>query len=151
MKTYLPAFLRPEHYPKLLKEGESVPTVAGATLLATYNFAPGTERYQTVEKFIHKLFDSIDKFRNGPRHPKWKEVNLAAEVPGWKRFKPAQDWINSTSRAAIDPAEGLQAAFDRFLQQRLKPGGKPLTNGQKQALLEEFMKWWKVQNARGPQ
>lgn len=151
MKTYLPAILKREHYPKILAEDESVPTVAGATLLATYNFAPGTERYQTVEKFVNKLFDNIGKFRDGPRHPKWKEVNLAADVPGWKRFKPAQEWINARVAAkGADPTDDLKAAFDRFLELRAKQG-QPLTAAQKQTLLNEFTKWWKEKNTRRAQ
>lgn len=147
MKIYLPAFLKHEDYPNVLAEGETVPTVAGATLLATYNFAPSTERYRTVEKFVNKLFDNIDKFREGPRHPKWKEVNIAADVPGWKRFKPAQDWITAHMEASGKAAaQDLKTAFDHFIEQRTKEGSKPLTVAQKEVLLDEFAKWWKENN-----
>ncbi len=153
MKSYLPAILKHEHYPNVLAEGETVPTVAGATLLATYNFAPQTERYQTVSKFVNKLFDNIDKFRDGPRHPKWKEVNLAADVPGWKRFRPAQEWINAHIAAketakGPEAGEDLKTAFAQFLEQRTKEGSRPLSVAQKEALLDEFTKWWKDNNPR---
>lgn len=151
MKTYLPAILKHDHYPKVLTEDEAVPTVAGATLLATYNFLPGTERYLTIERFVTKLFNNIDKFRDGPRHPKWKEVNIAAEVPGWKRFKGAQDWIDanvaSRNTRNPDPGDDLRSAFDRFLEQRIAQGQR-LSVAQKQTLLDEFTKWWNDTNAR---
>jgi TRAP-type uncharacterized transport system substrate-binding protein len=151
MTMYLPAFLKHEHYPNVLAEGELVPTVANATILATFNFPRQTERYQTIATFVRKLFDNIDKFRDGPRHPKWKEVNLAAEVPGWTRFAAAQEWINENAGkpTAAEPQEKLTLAFERYMQQRLQSSGAPaLTNEQKQALLAEFTKWWQEQNSR---
>ncbi len=156
MKMYLPAFLKHEYYPDTIAEGELIPTVANATILATYNFPENTERYNSIAKFVVKLFDNIDKFRDGPRHPKWKEVNLAAEVPGWTRFKPAQEWIDAHSHPASaantsarlgsrQPAEELKVAFERYLQERLATSGQQqLTAAQKQALLEEFAKWWQT-------
>ena len=148
MKSYLPAFLKPEHYPTIIKEGDFVPTIANATILVTYNFPPQTERYNTVANFVTKLFDNIDKFRDGPRHPKWKEVNVAAEVPGWTRFGPAQEWIDANVKANTSKVDDVKTAFERYLQERLRSSGAPaLTEPQKQALLEEFTKWWKQQNA----
>jgi TRAP-type uncharacterized transport system substrate-binding protein len=147
MKAYLPAFLKTEHYPSVIKEGEFTPTIANATILVTYNFPAQTERYQTVAKFVSKLFDNIDKFRDGPRHPKWKEVNIAAEVPGWTRFAPAQEWINANAKSGTSKVDDVKVAFERYLQERLRSSGAPaLTEPQKQALLEEFTKWWKQQN-----
>ena len=148
MTMYLPALLRHEHYPNVLDEGELVPTVANATLLATYNFPEQTERYQTIAKFVRKLFDNIDKFSDGPRHPKWKEVNLAADIPGWTRFAAAQQWIDehTSSGKSSQNEDKLKLAFERYLQERLKQADAPsLTAQQKQALLDEFTKWWKVQ------
>ncbi len=150
MTMYLPAFLKHEHYPNVIAEREFVPTVANATILATYNFPERTERYQTVAKFTRKLFDNIDKFREGPRHPKWKEVNIAAEVPGWTRFAAAQEWIDENAqKTSSGPQADVAVAFERYLQQRLQKTGAPaLTEEQKQALLAEFTKWWRDQNVR---
>ena len=37
------------------------------------------------------LFDRFSKLQTEPGyHPKWKEINLAAVVPGWKRFPAMQ-------------------------------------------------------------
>jgi TRAP-type uncharacterized transport system substrate-binding protein len=154
MKSYLPAFLKHEQYPNVLKEGETVATVANATILATFNFPEQTERYQSIAKFVRKLFDNIDKFRDGPRHPKWKEVNVAANVPGWTRFKAAQEWIDGYAKQAEEaapqqqPVEELTVAFESYLQERLKnSGGQQLSPDQKRALLDEFAKWWDSQQS----
>jgi hypothetical protein len=34
---------------------------------------------------------AFGEFLDPPRHPKWQEVNLAAQLPGWTRFRPAQE------------------------------------------------------------
>jgi len=153
MKSYLPAFIKHEHYPNVLQEGEAVPTVANATILATFNFSEQTERYQSIAKFVRKLFDNIDKFRDGPRHPKWKEVNLAANVPGWTRFKAAQEWIDgyvqqTETATPQQPAQELTVAFESYLQERLKSaGGQQLSPSERRALLDEFSKWLDSQPA----
>jgi hypothetical protein len=69
-----------------------------------------------------------------PRHPKWQEVNLAADVPGWKRFGPARTWLEthigeetkqvsefktflqSTGQATALSAEDQEELFKRFLK-----------------------------------
>ncbi len=154
LKDYLPARLRHEYYPKILAEGESVETIANATILATFNFPEKTERYQTIARFVNKLFDNIGKFRDPARHPKWEEVNIGAEVPGWTRFKAAQEWIDAHAHeqtASITPtADDVKSAFEQYLSERLGSAGqKSLTPEQKQALLEDFAKWWRTNNKGG--
>jgi hypothetical protein len=43
-----------------------------------------------VERFIQCLFNRWDTFQHPPYHPKWRDVNLAATVPGWSRFSVAE-------------------------------------------------------------
>ena len=153
MTMYLPAFLKQEHYPNVLAQGQTVPTVANATLLATYNFPESSPRYQKIAKFVVKLFDNIDKFSEGPRHPKWKEVNIPAEVPGWTRFKAAQEWIDRqrvAQRQPVQVSQELEVAFerfvDRFLQERERvSGSRELTEAQRRTLFAEFLKWYQTQ------
>lgn len=153
MTMYLPAFLKQEHYPNVLAQGQTVPTVANATLLATYNFPESSPRYKKIAKFVVKLFDNIDKFSEGPRHPKWKEVNIPAEVPGWTRFKAAQEWIDRqrvAQRQPVQVSQELEVAFerfvDRFLQERERvSGSRELTEAQRRTLFAEFLKWYQTQ------
>src|SRR5271157_4097099 len=42
---------------------------------------------------VESAFGKMDQFSDQARHPKWKEVNVATEMPGWTRFKPAAQWI----------------------------------------------------------
>jgi TRAP transporter TAXI family solute receptor len=148
MGSYLPAQLKHEHYPKIIAQGESISTVASAILLAVYNWPENSERYLKLDAFVRKFFDNIDKFREDSRHPKWKEINLAAEVPGWIRFKPAQLWLDQRrSSAAAEPPE-MRAAFEKFLEEytaRSNTGGT-LTTAQRDAFYNQFVKWWQTQN-----
>jgi TRAP-type uncharacterized transport system substrate-binding protein len=100
MNIYLPAVIKYDSYPKIMDKNDVIPTIASSTILVVYAWPEGSERYQKLATFTRKFFDNIDKFRDGPRHPKWKELNLAADVPAWTRFKPAQEWLDAKRRAS---------------------------------------------------
>ena len=39
------------------------------------------------------FFPRLAEFQKAPRHPKWREANLAATLPGWTRFAGAEEWL----------------------------------------------------------
>jgi TRAP-type uncharacterized transport system substrate-binding protein len=90
---YLPAQITNELYPNLVAKDAPVPTIANRALLVAYAWPENTERYRKLARFVREFFGKIDQFNNSARHPKWREINLAAEVPGWTRFKPAAEWL----------------------------------------------------------
>ncbi len=94
LETYLPATLGAGAYPGLVAEGREVETVAVGAVMAVYAWPPGHERYRKVAAFVETFFDRFEAFRRAPRHPKWREVNIAAQVPGWTRFPAAQAWLD---------------------------------------------------------
>jgi TRAP-type uncharacterized transport system substrate-binding protein len=144
MEYYLPAILKNEYYPALISAEEPVPTITSSTLLVTYNWPPNTERYQRVSNFVNEFFSNIEKFNAPGRHPKWQEINLAATVPGkWKRFKPAQDWIDKWKKSEKLATADTRNAFDKFIQ--IQAAGKELTGQQREALFSEFLEWWSTQ------
>ena len=63
-----------------------VGTLAASAVLVAFNWPERSVRYKRLEAFVTAFFDKIDQFQQAPRHPKWREVNLAAQVPGWVRF-----------------------------------------------------------------
>src|SRR5436190_1683332 len=77
---YLPAELTHDQYPNLVPEGGSVSTIANRALLVAYAWAEDSMRYKKLTKFVQEFFAKIDQFHSSARHPKWKEVNLAAEI-----------------------------------------------------------------------
>ncbi len=99
--TYYPAFLTSRDYPGMIGKGDRVPAISVGTIMAVYNWSRtgrrGT-RYKKVKSFIDAFFSRYQELKKAPRHPKWREMNIAAEVPGWKRFPPAQERLDAELR-----------------------------------------------------
>src|SRR5204863_9392641 len=110
---FLPAQLTSEDYPSMIPKGERVDTIAVPAVLAAYNWAPNTERYRRLARFVDAFFNKIAVLQQPPFHPKWKEVALNAPLPGWTRFRPAQEWLdrNSSAMASAD----TKRKFDQFM------------------------------------
>jgi uncharacterized protein len=148
LEFYIPTFLKREQYPKILTDVEKVPTLANSTILACYSWPQNTDRYRRMALFTKKLYDNIDKLRDGPRHPAWKQVNLTANMPGWTRFKPAQEWVDA-HRDASNGADDVKKTFDTFVEEYTKNTGiKKLSPADKAALFAEFSKT--LATKRGP-
>ena len=87
-QTYLPAELTHASYPGLVDDGTPVATIAVGSVMAVFAFAASNERYGKVSRFVDAFFAKFPELLKPPRHPKWKDVNLAARVPGWNQFAP---------------------------------------------------------------
>jgi len=88
---YLPAELAAADYPGLVPEGQSVQTIAVPAVLAVYNWPTQTERYRRVARLTDYIVNRLSRLQTEAGfHPKWKELNLAATVPGWQRSKAMQ-------------------------------------------------------------
>ena len=79
---YLPATLTSEDYPGLIAPGEKVETVAVGAVLIAFNWPKGTDRYRRIQKFVDAFFPRLAEFQKAPRHPKWREANLARDLAG---------------------------------------------------------------------
>lgn len=147
---YLPAELTHQHYPNLIPEGRSVPTIANRALLVTYAWPEDSLRYKLVGKFVHEFFGKIDQFHDRARHPKWAEVNLAADIPGWIRFKPAAEWLATHQNVVMQRDQGaaanrsnaeLKVAFDQFLENHYGSSGQTLSSRKQEMLFAQFMQF----------
>jgi TRAP transporter TAXI family solute receptor len=100
--AYLPTHLEQRDYPNLIQPGGEVPTVAtGAVLLAAKGDPRSAER---VAHFVEKLFPRFAELQVADRHPKWREVNLAAALPGFSRTEAAAAWLNArTAQTGTKP------------------------------------------------
>lgn len=99
---YLPASLDAAEYPALIKPGERISTIAVPTVLVSYNWPLGTDRYRRVARFTDYLFSRIDRLQVAGFDAKWKTINLGAMVPGLTRFPPAQEWLERQPRKQAD-------------------------------------------------
>jgi TRAP-type uncharacterized transport system, periplasmic component len=96
---YFPSYLDPTDYPNLVAKGERIATIAVPTILASYNWRPGSPRYRRVARFVDELFSRVDKLQTPGFDPKWKDVNLSTQVPGLERFQAAQEWLDRANSA----------------------------------------------------
>lgn len=160
---YYPARLTAADYPNLLRAGDTVDTVAVGTILAISDAEKGSPRYRRLATFTQAFFKRFGALRDPARHPKWQEVNLAAEVPGWKRFGPAQEALDSMPAKAAQAPDAAQSrnaaqlqtqgqdtaaqefdatAFDRFVASRTgATDDTKLSQADQDRLLKEFQKW----------
>jgi TRAP-type uncharacterized transport system substrate-binding protein len=99
---YLPAVLEAAEYPALIKPGERITTIAAPTVLVSYNWPVGSDRYRRVARFTDYLFNRIDKLQAPGFDPKWQTINLGATVPGLTRFQAAQEWLDRQGRKPPD-------------------------------------------------
>ncbi len=144
--NYLPAQLTHELYPNLVPEGTSVPTIANRALLVAYTWPENSPRYKRIAKFVDAFFSKIDQFDSPARHPKWREVNLSAEMPGWIRYKAAADWLALHRDQAVSTSPGspeVKVAFENFMRKYGSPGQAPLSPADRDALFAKFMKFLK--------
>jgi TRAP-type uncharacterized transport system substrate-binding protein len=102
---YIPCPLSHDDYPQLIPAGQTVDTLCMSAVLAVYNFPKGTDRARRLERFIQYYFERFDKLLQPSFHPKWKEINLAAKVPGWNRYWQAAEKLAAMQKADVAPAQ----------------------------------------------
>jgi TRAP-type uncharacterized transport system substrate-binding protein len=134
-----------QEYPGLVPPGQTVDTIAVPSVLAVFNWPRGTDRYRRVQRFVEALYTKWDNFLQPPRHPKWKEVNLAATVPGWTRWAPAEEILRKVRQDTVADAPTASGEFSAFLKARTAATD---TQEQREALFREFLQWQQRQRAR---
>jgi hypothetical protein len=77
-------------------------------VLAVYNWPKNGKRCRRLDQY---LFNRWDKLMQPSYHPGWRNVNLAATVPGWTRFTSSEDMLRHAAQAVsgrdsrkLDPA-----------------------------------------------
>jgi TRAP-type uncharacterized transport system substrate-binding protein len=131
---YLPATLTAKDYPNLIKEGDTVDTIAVPAVLAAYNWAPNTDRYRKLALFVDAFFTKFPTLQNPPFHPKWKEVSLPAPLTGWNRLPVAQQWLD---KHGVEPV--TRERFEAFLKQN--PAAQKVSDADREALFKQFQAW----------
>jgi hypothetical protein len=133
-----------KEYPTLVPEGQPVDTLAVPAVLAVFNWQKRTDRYCRVERFVERLFTNWDKFREPPRHPKWRDVNLAATVPGWSRWSVAEEMLRRIRPK--EPDAQVASDFSTFLKNS-GSGAASITQEPRDALFRQFLEWREKQSS----
>jgi TRAP-type uncharacterized transport system substrate-binding protein len=146
--TYLPARLTAEDYPDLVAADAPVDTVAVGTVLFAAPLQPKSDRYRNVANFVDAFFTQLPRLQEAGHHAKWQDMNLAATVPGWKRFPAAETWLQRNAVASSAPLseQELRETFARFLDERSRlSGGRAMTDTEKKEMFNLFQQWLKSQ------
>jgi uncharacterized protein len=145
--SYIPTRLSGADYPELITEDKPVETIAVGNVLAVTELRQLPERSRNVANFVDIFFTGFQSLLAPGHHPKWNEVNLAAEVQGWRRYAPADQWLQRNMQIVKAPSpEVLQTMFSRFLDERRQAIGQGAMSQQdKDALFQQFQSWQREQ------
>lgn len=132
---FLPGALTSEDYPGLVPAGQDLETIAVGAVLIAYNWPKGSEPYRRLEDFVGRFFSTLDAFTRLPRHPKWREANFAASLPGWTRFQPAEEWL-ARNRQVLS----ARSQFNEFLSSRAS-AATLINEEERERLFRDFIKW----------
>jgi TRAP-type uncharacterized transport system substrate-binding protein len=141
--AYVPSRITAADYPGLVANEQLIDTVAVGTVLVAADLRNSAERYRNVTNLIDALFTNFQGLLAPGHHPKWREVNIAADFPGWTRHPAAQQWLQRNAPVAENPSpQSLQVLFSRFIDERRQTGGEaPMSDAEKEALFRQFRAW----------
>jgi hypothetical protein len=128
--AYLPTRIGQRDYPNLIQPGGGDQHGAARGK----GDPPSAER---VAHFVEVLFPRFAELQVPERHPKWREVNLAASLPGFSRTEAAAAWLNA--RAAETGTKPIVANAGA-----VQPASVPeaaMTKGDQEALFKRFIGW----------
>ena len=135
-----------QDYPTLVAPGDTVATAAAPSVLTSFNWPVDNPRFEKNQLFAEVLFSRVGYLRRPARHPKWRNAELAEDVPGWTRFAPARDALDRLNTARDGDAElrdagpvdpELQA---RFEQQLADFGIAPRNAEERRELFRAFLR-----------
>jgi TRAP-type uncharacterized transport system substrate-binding protein len=142
LEYYAPAYLEHADYPALIPQGQQIATISVPAVLAVYDWPKDSERYKRLVRVVDYLFERFEKLQKEPGyHEKWKDVNLAAKVPGWERFKPLQDRLDKVATAA-------PRSIDTTLLRAQAARTAPHDPAEQERLFRQFLEWNKKQSGQ---
>ena len=131
--------LSSQEYPALVPAGQQIDTIAVPAVLAVYNWH-NKDRQRRVQRFVERLFVNWDKLQHPPFHPKWRDVNLAATVPGWTRSSLAEEMLQRAMKTDDKSQQSVKSDFQTFLSQSAN-AQQPRDDSEREALFRDFMSW----------
>ena len=135
---FLPTRLTHADYPGLVPDGTEVATYGAQNVLFGYDWPLKSARGKLGATFLAILLYRLPELQVGANHPKWREVNVAATIPGWRRLPAMEAWLAKAKPRKDDKdAKPDEADFEAFL----KRTGTQVTPENREALLQDFQRW----------
>lgn len=139
---YVPSQFTSDDYPNLIKPEERIETIAVPAVLVIYNWPRNHDRFRRIARFVDRYFERFDNFKTATYHPKWKDVNLAARLPGWKRYWYVEDKLKELQ--TVQAKQRIDLRYAREQVQRAAPEDKAA----QEKLFEEFLEWANARKRR---
>jgi len=158
---YQEVMLEATDYPGLIDPGQTIDTIAVDSVLMVYNWKSDHWRYAKIARFVDAFLGRFDEFLQPPRDAKWGEVDIAANIAGWNRFPPVENWLRDNAvappaavanvptastpappDAALAQNPSLRRDFREFLdEQSDEVGADTLNQLDREQLFERFILW----------
>jgi TRAP-type uncharacterized transport system substrate-binding protein len=134
---YVPTALTHDDYPQLIASGTQIDTIGIPAVLASYNWPKDSDHFRRIERFINYYFDRFELLKQPSFHPKWRDVNLAAKVPGWTRYWVADQKIAQMASSAPDQHTSTAAEVPPATAAETPPVETPGYD----PLFQQFLSW----------
>ncbi|MDX2204640.1 MAG: TAXI family TRAP transporter solute-binding subunit [Hyphomicrobiaceae bacterium] len=133
LEYYSPAYLEASDYPALIPEGTRIATISVPAVLAVNDTPGDAAKKLRLSRFVDYLFERFERLqKEAGYHEKWKDVNLAASVPGWKRYPVLQEKLD---KLAAQKAESPRTASTIA----------PTSASEQERLFQQFLEWQRKQ------
>lgn len=132
---FLPSRLTHQDYPGIIPEGTVVETLGVQNVLFGYDWPVRSARGKVGRTFLSIFLYRLPDLQVGRRHPKWREVNVAASMTGWRRLPAMEDWLTRSRPRAVGTAS--DAEFEAFLRRT----GTRAEGENRDALYKDFLRW----------
>lgn len=138
--SYLPTGFDHDDYPNLIEMETEIPSVATGLVLLTADSKDDAGHAERMARFVDTLFSHFDRLKKDGHHPKWREINLAANLPGWTRTPAAETWLTEQQKGSArkSPHARIEAG--------VVPSDLQLGDDQREALFKQYIEW---QRAKG--
>ena len=139
-EAYLPTGFDRDDYPNLIEMETEIPSVATGLVLLAAASKDDDGHTERLAGFVGTLFSRFGELKKDGRHPKWREINLAASLPGWTRNPAAEAWLTEQRKGSArrDPQARIEAG--------VVPSHPAVGQDQREALFKQYIEW---QRAKG--
>ncbi len=136
LEYYAPAYLEAADYPALIPEGTRIATISVPAVLAVNDTPSDPTKKVRLSRLVDYIFERFERLQKEPGyHEKWKDVNLAASVPGWTRFPPMQEKLDRLAATKVETAARPQQPTK----------GVPTSAVEQERLFQQFLEWHRKQ------
>jgi uncharacterized protein len=144
-QDYLPTSFGHSDYPQLIAQGASIPSVAAELVLLTRT---GHDADTKIAAFVEALFPQLATLQEDDRHPQWRDVNLAATLPGWQRAQAVADWLQAQTSRQHSRQKASEGWPTISAGTALGPATDTDDNNDTESLFEGFMEWQRTRAIR---